>query len=238
MTLERMMAGLLVAAALAPCCGAWAADKKPPAKSQAQSSDEVRRIPPSQGDTPYPPIARALNLPGRAVLNCTAAADGTLVGCKVASEDPPNWGFGEAALALAPAIKLAPGADGRPVQQPISFVLATDEAPADPDLKIPGFAIPESQIRWVAKPAVQDFIVSYPTDAVRQGIDGFVALACRVTPDGRLNPCAVTDEQPANAGFDKAALTLVAKFRMSPKLLDGRPVTNGVVRQGLSWSLH
>jgi TonB family protein len=105
-------------------------------------------------------------------------------------------------------------------------------------LKTPGFAIADEQIRWVEQPKVQDFLVTYPSEAVRQDVAGFAAVACRVTQDGRLNPCAVISEEPRNQGFDKAALALAAKYRMAPRLADGRPVANGVVRKGFSWSLH
>jgi TonB family protein len=208
--------------------GARAADAK---------SFEVRRLAAPPNDTPYPAAARALNLPGRAMLNCTAAADGAIEDCKVTGEDPPEWGFGDAALIAAPSIHVAPGDADRRVQLPIAFHLDPGEV-TDPDLKAPGFNIANSQITWLEKPALQDFVLTYPPDAVKQDIEGFAAVACRVTSEGRLNPCAVIAEQPARQGFDKAALVLAAKYRMATKLVDGRPAAGGVVRQGFSWSLH
>jgi TonB family protein len=209
------------------------------AAADAAKSFEVRQIAlTSPNGTPYPLVARTINLPGKATLSCTAGADGAIHDCKVASEDPANWGFGEAALALVPAINVGAGADGRSVQVPVGFQLDPEDVGPDPDLKTPGFAIADAQIKWVERPQLQDFVVSYPAEAVKRDVEGFVALACRVTPDGRLSPCAVMSEEPRNLGFDKAALSLAAKFRMATRTLDGRPVVNGVVRQGLSWSLH
>ena len=43
---------------------------------------------------------------GSAKLNCMVMADGSLQSCKVASEDPPGKGFGEAALASAANAKV------------------------------------------------------------------------------------------------------------------------------------
>jgi TonB family protein len=232
MAFERTMAVALAAAlSLMAHAAARAADAPPP-------PPETRRIVATPNETPYPAAARLLNLPGKATLNCTAAADGALRGCKVAGEDPPDWGFGEAAMALAPAINIGPGAADRPAQVPIGFHLEPEEVAADPALKTPGFFIPDKQIKWVERPAVMDFLLSYPAGAVNRKVEGFVALACRVTAEGRLDPCAVIAENPAGEGFDKAALTVATKFRMAPRTVDGRPVENGVMRQGFSWSLQ
>jgi len=35
-----------------------------------------------------------------------------------------------------------------------------------------------------------------------------------------------------------SGLDLIAKYRMAPTLANGQPIANGIVRQGLSWSLH
>jgi protein TonB len=124
------------------------------------------------------------------------------------------------------------------VQVPVGFRLQPDEVGPDPDLKTPGFFITDDKITWVERPAIPDFVLTYPSEAVRQDIEGYVALACRVTAEGRLSPCAIIEEQPKAMGFDKAALTLAAKFRMAPRLVDARPAAGGVMRLGLSWSLH
>jgi TonB family protein len=209
------------------------------AASGARAADDaVRRLGLKQADSVYPPAARALNLPGRAVLSCTAAADGAIYDCQVAREDPAEWGFGASAMLAAATINVGPGAEGRRVQVPVGFHLQPDEVGADPATKTPGFYIPDDQIKWLERPTVQDFLMTYPPEAVRHDIEGYAALACRVTTDGRLDACAVVQEQPFNAGFDKAALALAAKFRMAPRLADGRAIANGVILQGMSWSTH
>jgi protein TonB len=68
---------------------------------------------------------------GRAVITCTVTAQGSLTGCQVASEDPPDFGFGQAALKMAHLFKMRPQtADGQPVggaqvSVPIRFVAPT-----------------------------------------------------------------------------------------------------------------
>src|SRR4051794_38137713 len=78
-------------------------------------------------DSPYPAAAQALNLPGRAILSCKASAEGALSNCKLVSEDPEGWGFGEAALKMAPLVNMGPGAADRTLQVPIAFKLVGEE---------------------------------------------------------------------------------------------------------------
>ncbi|MBS0360913.1 MAG: energy transducer TonB [Proteobacteria bacterium] len=79
----------------------------------------------------YPKAALAAHLEGRAVLHCGVAATGDLMGCRVVSEDPAGYGFGEAALSLAPKFKMKPQLrDGAPTSEgqinlPIHFSLPT-----------------------------------------------------------------------------------------------------------------
>ena len=204
-----------------------------------RAADEgVRRIVLTPSDTPYPAEARAMNLPGRVVLGCTAAASGAVHDCSVQGEDPPDWGFGQAAMLAAAAFNVGAGDEGRQVQVPVGFNLQPDEVGPDPAVKTPGFFIADDQIQWLQQPTVNDFVLSYPPNAVKQDIEGFAAVACRVTADGRLEACAVISEQPRGQGFDKAALEMASKYRMAPKLADGRPAAGGVMRKGFGWSLH
>lgn len=77
----------------------------------------------------YPDAAAAKNLSGRAIVSCTASADGSLKDCKIDQEFPPNEGFGEAAIKLAREFRmsadLGPGAslEGGHVKIPIRFLL-------------------------------------------------------------------------------------------------------------------
>ena len=72
---------------------------------------------------------------GRASVECTVATDGTLSGCAIATEDPADFGFGDAAMEVASVMQMSPwtkqGApvEGARITLPIKFVLP-DEAPA------------------------------------------------------------------------------------------------------------
>ena len=64
----------------------------------------------------YPQRALTAGKSGAALIDCSVAASGDLVGCRVAEEAPPGWGFGAAALALIKRFRLVPREeDGRPV---------------------------------------------------------------------------------------------------------------------------
>jgi len=76
----------------------------------------------------YPPRAMDRGQEGRVVLDCLVSGDGR-ISCSVISEDPPNWGFGDASLRIARQFRIAPQtADGRPttggrVRQTIRWAL-------------------------------------------------------------------------------------------------------------------
>ncbi|MEI9965798.1 MAG: energy transducer TonB [Caulobacteraceae bacterium] len=64
----------------------------------------------------YPPRAQSLNKSGRATISCTVTEKGTLTGCSVVNEDPPDFDFGDASLKLAHTFRMKPKMqDGQPV---------------------------------------------------------------------------------------------------------------------------
>lgn len=79
----------------------------------------------------YPSRAQEREREGKAVLDCTVRADGTIA-CSVASEDPPGWGFGDAAVKISRSFQIAPKLeDGEPseggrITVPLSFKLAKE----------------------------------------------------------------------------------------------------------------
>jgi periplasmic protein TonB len=76
----------------------------------------------------YPSRAMEREQEGRVVLDCLVSGDGR-ISCSVISEDPPNWGFGEASLRIAREFRIAAQTgDGRPtnggrVRVPITWRL-------------------------------------------------------------------------------------------------------------------
>jgi TonB family protein len=81
----------------------------------------------SEMDAAYPLRARRADVEGRALLRCRLADNGQLSECMVVDEAPAGFGFGNAALALAPKFRRAGGQQGnRPVDLPIVFRLSVD----------------------------------------------------------------------------------------------------------------
>jgi len=70
----------------------------------------------------YPVDAAIRGLEGNAVLDCTVSSSRAPVDCRVMSETPGGFGFGEAGLSVAPAFKLAPGLPaGEDIQFNVAF---------------------------------------------------------------------------------------------------------------------
>ncbi len=79
----------------------------------------------------YPITARQQGLAGGATMTCRIDAKGLLNTCTVANEAPAKAGFGQAALALAPAFRMTGtdetglATDGNQVAIPIRFIAPT-----------------------------------------------------------------------------------------------------------------
>jgi TonB family protein len=82
---------------------------------------------------------------------------------------------------------------------------------------------------WRIKPSDKDWSAAYPEAANRRGLAGKATVRCQVTLEGDLAGCVVTDETPGGEGFGAAALQMTGHMRMTPAMLDGRPVTSRVV---------
>jgi protein TonB len=93
-----------------------APEKPPPPRPTVISNPDWIRQP--DGDELaqyYPERASRMGVSGRAVLHCTVSAQGTL-SCSIASEDPQDQGFGEAAMKMQHFFKMRPQTrDGVPV---------------------------------------------------------------------------------------------------------------------------
>lgn len=73
---------------------------------------------PSQEDIArvYPPAAAQAGVAGKALMACTVTEEGRMAGCEILEEEPPQAGFGEAALKLQRRFKMMPKTkDGDPV---------------------------------------------------------------------------------------------------------------------------
>lgn len=136
----------------------------------------------------------------------------------------------------------------KPVQQPEgSTVEATEEnrlppidreglEPDGPGIKVdvnsfpPGGGMPDGQAMCTVMVAPV-----YPSDAARENIEGSVELEFSIQADGSVADISVVSANPPGY-FELAARRAVARWRCTPKHVDGEPVTQRV-RQVMKFTL-
>lgn len=77
----------------------------PPGWERLPNGEDMWRV--------HPPEARRKRVAGRAMLICKVAAAGRLTDCRTDFVEPAGYGFGEAALKLAPIFRLRMNIDGQ-----------------------------------------------------------------------------------------------------------------------------
>lgn len=78
---------------------------------------------------------------------------------------------------------------------------------------------------------------SYPPDAARQGIEGWVQLSFDLSPQGTVENIKVVDAEPARI-FDREARRALAKWRYQPQLEKGVPVGQSGLQVVLTFTLE
>lgn len=184
----------------------------------------------------WPTGALQAHISGHVVLTCKVDHYGLAEWCKVASETPAKFGFGAAAMALRPTLKVQPamGPNG-PIDEVMNIAVdfAADAIDADwgaarsggsgaatptifggPPLAGKAESVLENPI-WTSAASWDDVLRAYP--AKGGGADGYAVAHCNVKKDGSLADCAAVKEAPENRGFGNAAVRVAAKFRVAPE---------------------
>jgi TonB family protein len=205
---------LVCAAVLAAAISAHAQpapdQAQPPANAPHRAAVVTRpewtRLPTGNDMAAYYP--RGANTSGLVRLECVVTADGGLEGCVAEVEDPPDQGFGKAAVAMSHLFKMKPETrDGQPVSGamvtiPIRFTL--------------GVLPPQ----WLRPPTAEELQSVWPANAPADG--GMANIDCQVTAEGHAKHCTVISETPSHSGFGSAAVKLSPRFQLSaPKELGG-----------------
>jgi hypothetical protein len=159
-------------------------------------------------DHDFPFKAALEGLGGRASLHCVADAEGRLAGCRVTSETPAGYGFGDSALKLAASMRMEAGEAGRGVDLPVRF---TDP----PQFREPRFKPHDRMYGWLGPVGPY-----YPDRASRMNVGGVAVLECVADVSGALRPCRPILEDPPAAGFADAAMRMAAKGYLT---VDPRP---------------
>ena len=173
---------------------------------------------PSQADVAaaWPVEAKRHGISGLVVLDCAVDELSALNGCKVSKEDPLKFGFGEAALSLAPKVRLRPDAkktsDGRSL---VVIRFPKDDGDSA-----------DIAADWVKAPSVSDLETVWPTAA--NGMGGRAVIDCLISVEGTASACKSIWEKPEGKGFGTAALLLAPSFLFKPAMKDGHPIASHV----------
>lgn len=90
---------------------------RPPAPAVIIKPDWARKPTGRQLENAYPDRAIRSGVGGQATLTCKVTATGAVANCRVTSENPPDYGFGKAALKISQYFVMKPETrDGRPVE--------------------------------------------------------------------------------------------------------------------------
>ena len=180
----------------------------------------------------WPPQAYQAHINGRVILTCRVDRYGIAEACSVASEKPTGWGFGKAALAMRPTLKVNPPS-GEVGPTGAVMNIAIDFGAPNPDALGSGFAgsqqpffsqltLPDKQPVtvlnnpiWSSAATFDDWKRAYP--AAAKGVAGYAVAHCAVRAGGRLTACEIIKATPDHLGFDRAALALAGKFQVAPE---------------------
>jgi hypothetical protein len=160
-----MALGLLLSFVLQAGAGAAAAGEVPWARTA--SAQDVADA--------YPAAAKAENLAGSGVIDCTVAPTGDLTGCTSVGTDA--YGFGAAALGLAAKYQVA-------VNKP------EGKAKVGGSVRLP--------VRWLNEAKLKAPPIIVYDDAQRSGT---VALNCRVREDHKVDNCVALEVRPRGANL-------------------------------------
>lgn len=198
--------GVILAAALT---GSLAPD--PPQQHVIANPDWVRRPTNEELLWVTPTLAARKGKDGRAVIKCTVNVEGALYDCKVVNEDPPDLGFGPAALALAPLFRMRPALlDGKPVAGgTVRIPINWEYGGSRQDVEGPKLI---NTIPWVTAPTLEALAASYPKRARIEKKSGRAVIQCAYQSAGQLKSCNTVVEDPKGYAFGKAAKSLMSQF--------------------------
>lgn len=77
---------------------------------------------------------------------------------------------------------------------------------------------------------------TYPTDAARNGVEGWVQLTFTITPTGTVDDIAILDAKPKRV-FDRAARRALSKWKYKPQVVNGSAVSQPNMKVLLEFKL-
>lgn len=182
--------------------------------AQAPGFDELAAAYPATGG----------GIEGYAVAHCKMDPGGTLSRCVTAKETPVGRGFGKAAVALAARFRVSPevmaqAPKGAPVEADVPIRFPAPAEASDHTVRAP---------IWVAGYDLQSLLRDFNPPGARPVSPGS-QVKCQVAADGRLTACETEYTSPDGMDYDRAAVELASKLRMTLWSAEAGPVAGGVV---------
>lgn len=179
-------------------------------ESPAENMPGVLPLRPFPADRFYPDIAQRMEVSGWATLRCVPQSNASLQDCQLVGEGPAGVRFGEAALRMAPYLRVA--LKGKALNAVVG-------QPAETTIR---FQVPSS----VQDPPTVRALSAAAIDAARPSgapQDGVVRVVCQASlaGGGPLTNCTSGFEAPRDVGFGKAAADVAARAYVST--LDAAP---------------
>jgi hypothetical protein len=137
--------------------------------------------------------------------------DGVVADCSIESEDPPEYGFGAAALRLSAKIHAVPPCPGAPETKPGGARLPIRfQIPATPPQREAVFKTFRGQYARYAPLGPY-----WPEKALRMKIGGEVTIDCHVDGADRLSNCKTVEDVPAGLDFAAKVLAMAQRGVMT-----------------------
>jgi TonB family protein len=174
----------------------------------------------------FPSKAIQDGVAGHASIKCNVTIEGFLERCQILSESPEAYGFGAAALQLAPQFRMSPKIRaGKPVGSEVTIPINWGAPPPNGPQATLGQRRLLMDPPWTAAPTLEQVRGAWPAGAA--GVSaGQAALRCAIGRDGGLKECSVISEIPEGKGFGRAARSLSSAFKIYVKPEDAKDARN------------
>ncbi len=193
-----------------------------PAMAQDTHVNWLRKPTAEQLNAFWPAAAWKAGVPGAGTIKCTVNTRGALEDCAVVGEEPAGFGFGQAALLLAPGFLMKPATkDGKPVASTVRFPVlfrtpsndnraAASRLPAE----VRGEFRVMKDAMFDRTPTYAEVLAAWPRWVGDAPGGAKASMLCRVTVAGVLRACEFPSVDQGGKGIEKAAESLAAKFHV------------------------
>lgn len=178
----------------------------------------------------YPVRARNLGVEGWVMVRFSVNADGYVMGNTIEIlEEQPEGYFDLSAINAARRLTFDNTRNEQVEDVRYVFRYELEDLPRASNNSAPAMQFREVIPRRFITPV-------YPSNAVQQGIEGYVVVQFTVMQDGSVRDISVRESDPPGI-FENEALVAAARLRFEPRLIFGAPVIVNNVIYRFDWRL-